>query len=317
MIGSRFRQTLLILLAVEAAAATFVLGYFLWTDQQPTVVLGLLILVPLILALFALAWRGYRGVAQANTVITAVLAVTLLINPASDTSFSPVFFAPIALALITTDTRWMAAISGGMLLVTLVRAGGQGPYASFDHIVTMLFTISCLALGRLMLERAYAASQAALNEAAAARDTAQGLAATAEARAAELAEQNTRQQRLLDLVKTLETPAIEVAPGVLLAPIVGYFDQQRAAQFVPRLLSTISAKQIRALIIDISAISELDAAGAATLRELSQAVRLLGCTPVVSGITPPVAQLLTRLRLDFGAQTIATPDLALATLNHA
>ena len=45
-----------------------------------------------------------------------------------------------------------------------------------------------------------------------------------EKQAGELTERNAAQQRLLDLVAELETPAVQLADGVLFVPIVGHLD---------------------------------------------------------------------------------------------
>lgn len=58
--------------------------------------------------------------------------------------------------------------------------------------------------------------------------------ARAEQQAEELVRRNTEQERLLERIATLETPIITLAADVLLAPIVGALDNQRARLLTSR-----------------------------------------------------------------------------------
>ena len=124
--------------------------------------------------------------------------------------------------------------------------------------------------------------------------------------------QNQRQQRLLDLVAQLETPAILLAKGVLLAPVVGPIDDQRAQSFVGRLLEAASLQRARLVIIDIAGASNVDSRAAALLGQAVQALRLIGCRVAISGISAELAHTLVTAGISFdGVPTVRTPREAI------
>jgi rsbT co-antagonist protein RsbR len=113
-----------------------------------------------------------------------------------------------------------------------------------------------------------------------------------EQRAEDLAARNSEQQRLLELVSTLETPSVTVADGVLLAPIVGALDSRRALALTDRLLRDVHTQRTRLVILDISGVPALDDAVAEALLSTANAVQLLGCRVVLSGISAAMAATL-------------------------
>lgn len=113
-----------------------------------------------------------------------------------------------------------------------------------------------------------------------------------EQRAEDLAARNSEQRRLLELVSTLETPSVMVADGVLLAPIVGALDSRRALALTDRLLRDVHTQRTRLVILDISGVPALDDAVAEALISTANAVQLLGCRVVLSGISAVMAATL-------------------------
>ena len=109
--------------------------------------------------------------------------------------------------------------------------------------------------------------------------------------------------RLLDLVATLETPAITLAEGVLFAPVVGHLDSRRSAALTARLLDAAHRQRADHVIIDIAGVSIVDSTVAQALIQTAQALRLLGCRVTLSGISSEVALTLTQ-------QEIALSDIA-------
>jgi anti-anti-sigma regulatory factor len=111
------------------------------------------------------------------------------------------------------------------------------------------------------------------------------------------------------LVAQLETPTVGIADGVLLAPIVGVMDSRRAQLLSERLLQQVSAQRCRLLIFDLTGLAVVDTAVAQALLQLVQAVRLLGCEVVVTGISATVAGTITALGIDLeGVRTLRSPQ---------
>jgi rsbT co-antagonist protein RsbR len=123
-----------------------------------------------------------------------------------------------------------------------------------------------------------------------------------------------QQRQLLNLVTTLETPAVPLAEGVLFIPIVGHVDTRRALDLNERLLNAASDQRARLVILDISGVSVIDTEVAQALLQTAQALRLLGCQVALSGISPENALTLTHLEVDLhGVSTVRSPQEALAS----
>lgn len=105
----------------------------------------------------------------------------------------------------------------------------------------------------------------------------------------------------------LSTPILEVADGVLLAPIVGAVDQARATSLISAALDAIQARGARRLIVDLTGVDDFDASTAAHLVRLCAAAALLGARAILSGINPALAQRIIALPTDLRAvETAAT-----------
>ncbi len=284
------------------------------TDDLPAL-LGVGAALPLVALLAWLHWRGWRWAAFINLALITLLTVFFLITPQTDASLSSMLFAPLALALITTSIPWTLAISLGVLAVLEIRAAGVGIYAEPDVIVGYLFTSGALFLSRLVLEQAQHASQQAQRSAEREQALSIQYAEELAAQASALRAQNQRQEQLLALVAVLETPTIQVAAGVLLAPIIGHLDPERAKTLTGRLLRAAADQHVSTMILDISGLSQLDHASAQQLLTLYRGLRLLGVEVILSGIAPAVATTLVSEDIDLRAiQTVPSPHIALAQL---
>jgi anti-anti-sigma regulatory factor len=151
-----------------------------------------------------------------------------------------------------------------------------------------------LRLSQSLQQAANAREQAehAAREAQAAREQAEEHAAALATQRDQLSD---TEALLRDVVATLETPTIGLADGVLLAPLVGTIDSQRAQSITERLLTEASAQQADTVVIDIAGVAAVDTQVAHALVQATRALRLLGCRVVFSGISASVAQTLTRL----------------------
>jgi ABC-type sugar transport system substrate-binding protein/anti-anti-sigma regulatory factor len=110
-----------------------------------------------------------------------------------------------------------------------------------------------------------------------------------------LAEQTTRQDRLLATIRALANPIIPVASGVIVMPLVGELDDERIQHIRAAMLEGISEHKARVVIIDITGVVIIDTVVAANLLATTRAARLLGAYPMLTGIRPEVAQAITQL----------------------
>jgi rsbT co-antagonist protein RsbR len=101
-------------------------------------------------------------------------------------------------------------------------------------------------------------------------------------------------------IRDLSSPVLPVLPGVLVAPLIGALDSQRAQNLADGVLHAIEVERARHLILDITGVPVVDTHVAQTLLQVAQAARLLGARPLLVGIRPEVAQTMVALGVDVG-----------------
>lgn len=93
----------------------------------------------------------------------------------------------------------------------------------------------------------------------------------------------------------LSTPLIPISKGVVVMPLIGSIDEERAHQIMETLLSGISRSQASTAILDITGVATVDQGVAHALLQAARAARMLGAQVVLTGIRPDVAQTLVSL----------------------
>lgn len=82
---------------------------------------------------------------------------------------------------------------------------------------------------------------------------------------------------------------------VLMLSIAGLIDSMRAQVIMEAILNKVDTTDSRVVILDILGVTTVDTAVANHIIKITQASRLMGCTCVVCGISPAVAQTLVQL----------------------
>ena len=101
--------------------------------------------------------------------------------------------------------------------------------------------------------------------------------------------------------RELSIPLIEVWPRILCLPLIGAVDMARSREIMEKLLSAVSERQAKLVVVDITTILHINPATAQHLLALAQAVRLLGGEFAISGMSPQVASMMVAQGLDFRA----------------
>ena len=118
------------------------------------------------------------------------------------------------------------------------------------------------------------------------------------------------EQRLLEQSRTIRemsTPAIKLWEGIVVLPVVGVVDSQRAQQMMETMLEKIAETSSRVIIMDIQGVAAVDTAVANHLIKITKATKLMGCECIISGISSAVAQTLVQLGIGLDAvRTTAT-----------
>jgi PAS domain S-box-containing protein len=99
-------------------------------------------------------------------------------------------------------------------------------------------------------------------------------------------------------LRDVSSPLCPLTSDVLLMPLVGAIDNERAGLIMRTLLEGVAANQARIVILDITGVPEMDAHIAAALLRSAQAVRMLGAQLVLTGISTKMAQALVQLGAD-------------------
>jgi rsbT co-antagonist protein RsbR len=246
------------------------------------------------------------------------IIATLIANPSA---IAIAFFSlPILLASIVLSSRQMLPIALLELFVALIIARQSAAEdRSYYAVIFFVIMISALAyLGAWSVERALRAAGVAGRdlelanrallasngdlEGRVAQRTAdlQQTLHSLQGREAELHQTLDDLRSSQDTIRELSAPILPVAPGVLVAPMVGALDSARAAVLTSSLLSAAERASARYMIMDVTGVPVIDTQVAQVLLQAAQALRLLGTRVIITGIRPEVAQTLVGLGADLG-----------------
>jgi anti-anti-sigma regulatory factor/HAMP domain-containing protein len=114
----------------------------------------------------------------------------------------------------------------------------------------------------------------------------------------QLQEESRAKENLLVLVREMSSPVIPVMEGIIVIPIVGALDSERAQRVMDALLAGVERESARVAILDITGLAVVDTAVANALLQASQAAQLLGAQPILVGISPEVAETLVQLGVE-------------------
>src|SRR5437660_3920313 len=101
-----------------------------------------------------------------------------------------------------------------------------------------------------------------------------------------------------EAIGELSTPVLPVRERLLILPIIGLIDAQRARQLTEQLLRSVRANRAKVVVIDITGVPAMDSHVANHLVRTVDASRLLGALVSVTGLSPEIAQTLVKLGLD-------------------
>jgi anti-anti-sigma regulatory factor len=99
-------------------------------------------------------------------------------------------------------------------------------------------------------------------------------------------------------LEELSTPLIPLGDRVVVMPLIGTMDSERAERALNTLSNGVIARGSRVAIIDITGVSTVDTHVASALMKAAQVLRLLGAEAVLTGVRPRVAQTLVGLGVD-------------------
>ncbi|MDQ3616689.1 MAG: STAS domain-containing protein [Actinomycetota bacterium] len=105
-----------------------------------------------------------------------------------------------------------------------------------------------------------------------------------------------RQQQ--DSILELSTPVLQVRERLLILPIIGVLDTQRARQLTEQLLGGIRHHRAKMVVVDITGVADVDEAVANSLVQTVDASRLMGAQVIITGLSSEIAQTLVTIGVD-------------------
>jgi rsbT co-antagonist protein RsbR len=107
-------------------------------------------------------------------------------------------------------------------------------------------------------------------------------------------------------IRELSTPVITLFDRVLLLPIVGTIDTQRAQQIMETALTRVVHDKAKVMILDIAGVPVVDTKVADHLLQTTGALKLLGAEVILTGISPQVARTVIRLGVNVSTLTTSS-----------
>ena len=101
-----------------------------------------------------------------------------------------------------------------------------------------------------------------------------------------------------EAIRELSTPVLQVRERLLILPIIGVVDSQRARQLTEQLLRGIRANRAKVVVMDITGVPAVDSTVANHLVQTVDASRLLGASVIVTGLSAEIAQTLVTIGVD-------------------
>jgi rsbT co-antagonist protein RsbR len=99
-------------------------------------------------------------------------------------------------------------------------------------------------------------------------------------------------------LRELSTPLIPLTDKVMVMPLVGAIDSERAQQIMEVLLEGIALHRAEVVLLDISGVRVVDTQVADALLRAARAVKLLGAQVILTGISAEIAQTIVHLGAD-------------------
>jgi len=101
-----------------------------------------------------------------------------------------------------------------------------------------------------------------------------------------------------DALLELSTPVLQVRERLLILPIIGVLDEDRARQLTEQLLHGIRAHRAKLVVIDVTGVPNMDEGVANSLVDTVTASRLMGADVIITGLSSEIAQTLVTIGVD-------------------
>jgi rsbT co-antagonist protein RsbR len=101
-----------------------------------------------------------------------------------------------------------------------------------------------------------------------------------------------------EAIRELSTPVLQVRERLVILPIIGALDSQRARQLTEQLLRAIRTNRAQVVVIDITGVPSIDSTVANHLAQTVDASRLMGASVIITGLSADIALTLVTIGVD-------------------
>jgi len=204
--------------------------------------------------------------------------------------------------LVRPPGNWVIAatvVAAAVATTVAVQQGRLPPPIQIPMGITLGLVVTITFLLALLTWLSTRELTAALRAAQERTDALQALDGERQKLVADLTATTERQTQLLEMVRELSSPVAPVLEGIIVLPLVGRVDEDRAQRISDTLLQGIAVHQAQVVILDITGLVEVDAQVAERVLHIARSARLSGVEVVLVGVQPRVAADLIGLQLDW------------------
>jgi rsbT co-antagonist protein RsbR len=115
-----------------------------------------------------------------------------------------------------------------------------------------------------------------------------------------LSQREQRVKAQAEEIMELSARVLPLSQGVLLLPLVGRIDAQRAERIMNVLLGAVQEQGAQVVLFDVTALPTVDDEVAPYIVQAAAAVRLLGATAALVGVRPSLARTIVAGGIDLG-----------------
>jgi rsbT co-antagonist protein RsbR len=107
-------------------------------------------------------------------------------------------------------------------------------------------------------------------------------------------------ENLRRVIRELSTPVVPIADRILLLPLVGEIDLERASLIMERLLEAVITHRAEFVLMDVTGVPSIEVEIAVSLFAVARSARLLGSQVIVVGLSPDFARSLVSFGVEAG-----------------
>lgn len=128
--------------------------------------------------------------------------------------------------------------------------------------------------------------------------------------------EQSKQEMQRELV-ALSAPIVPIRDEVVVLPLIGYFDEERAHYIMETAIPKIAAMNVEYVIVDFSGVLTINRHVAESLHQIGNMLRIMGIKVVSSGMRPELVQVVINSNIEMASTySFSTVKQALETIGQ-